>query len=143
MARWPLIIGGPGSEGTVFKRLLVVGAVVVATSPVAHADVRYGLGHGLSSCGAWTQARKMHNIDQVPMEHWVAGYLSEANLVGPDIEAPDIPDLLKGEDWVELTGWIDNYCATHPLDKLYTAANALVVELGRRHPSPPKSEEKH
>jgi hypothetical protein len=41
----------------------------------------------------------MHNIDQLPMEHWIAGYLSEANLVGPDIEASDIPDLLKGEDW--------------------------------------------
>ena len=126
-----------------FKRLLVVGAIVVATSPVAHAEGRWVLGHGLSSCGAWTQARKMHNIDQFPMEHWVAGYLSEANFVGPDLEAPDIPDLLKGEDWAGLADWIDNYCAAHPLDKLYTAANALVVELGRRHQSPPKPEEKH
>ncbi len=70
-------------------------------------------------------------------------YLSEANLVGPDIDAPDIPDLLKGEDWTGLTDWIDNYCNAHPLDKLYTAANGLVVELGRRHAPPPKPEEKH
>ena len=119
------------------KRLLVAGAIVVATSPVAHADVRYGLGHGLSSCGAWTQARQMHNIDQLPMEHWVAGYLSEVNLVGPDIEAPDIPDLLKGEDWAELTGWIDNYCAANPSDKLEKAARGLELDLLGHHMAPP------
>jgi hypothetical protein len=95
-------------------------------------------------CGAWTQARKTHNVDEIPMEHWVAGYLSEANFVGPDLQAPDIPDLLKGEDWAGLTTWIDNYCIGHPRDQLYTAANALVVELTSRHPTPtPKSEEKH
>jgi hypothetical protein len=136
------MIGGRLRE-TVFNRLLIIGFIVIATSPVAHPEPRWGLGHGLSSCGAWIQARKMHNVDQMPMEQWVAGYLSEANLVGPDIDAPDIPDLLKGEDWAGLTDWIDNYCNAHPLDKLYAAANALVVELGRRHQSPPKPEEKH
>lgn len=125
-----------------FKRLLLIGIIVVAISRVAHAEVRYGLGHGLSSCDAWIQARKIHNVDQMTMEQWVAGYLSEANLVGPDIDAPDIPDLLKGEDWAGLTDWIDNYCSAHPLDRLYTAANGLVVELGRRHAPPPKPEEK-
>ena len=126
-----------------FKRLVVASVIVVATGRVAHPEVRYGLGHGLSSCGAWTQARELHNIDQMNMEQWVAGYLSEANLVGPDIDAPDIPDLLKGEDWAALTDWIDNYCNAHPQDKLYTAANGLVVELGRRHAPPLKPEEKH
>jgi hypothetical protein len=125
------------------KRLLVAGAIVAIGIGSAHAEGRWVLGHGLSPCGAWTQARKMHNIDLLPMEHWVAGYLSEANFVGPDLEAPDIPDLLKGEDWTGLTTWIDNYCTAHPLDQLYTAANALVVELMHRHSSPPKSEEKH
>ena len=86
--------------------------------------------------------QQTHNVDQIPMEHRVAGYLSEANFVGPDLEAPDIPDLLKGEDWAALTTWIDHYCAAHPLNQLYTAANALVVELTSRHLAPSKPEEK-
>jgi hypothetical protein len=132
-----------GFGGTVFKQILINGVIVLATTLSASAEVRYGLGQGLSSCGAWIQARNMHNVDQMLMEQWIAGYLSEANLVGPDIDAPDIPDLLKGEDWAGLTDWIDNYCNAHPLDKLYTAANGLVLELGRRHAPPPKPEEKN
>jgi hypothetical protein len=61
-----------------------------------------------------------------------------------DANAPDDNSHQKqGEDWLGVMAWIDKYCAAHPLDKLYTAANALENELLNRHPAPPKSEEKH
>ena len=62
----------------------------------------------------------MHNLDQLPMEHWVAGYLSEANLVGPDIELQTFLISSKAKIRAALTDWIDNYCTAHPLDKVYT-----------------------
>jgi hypothetical protein len=125
-------------------RIIVAIVIVAIGIDSVHGEGRWVLGHGLSLCSAWTEARKTYNVDQIPMEHWVAGYLSEANFVGPDLQAPDIPDLLKGEDWTALTTWIDNYCAAHPVNQLYAAANALVVELTSRHPAPPsKPEEKH
>jgi hypothetical protein len=80
--------------------------------------------------------RQMKTPVRLLMEQWITGWLDRANF---NLD----PDILKGEDWLGVMARIDKYCADHPLDKLYTAANALVVELTSRHSARPKSEEKH
>jgi len=60
--------------------------------------------------------------------------LSSFNSLTDDASAPDF---LKDEDWDGLIAWMDNYCATHPLDKLAKAAQALELELLNHHLAPP------
>ncbi len=114
------------------KTLAVVGVVVAIGIGSAHA--RWVLGHGLTSCGTWTQAHTTDAPERLRMEDWIAGYLSDFNSLTDD---PDVPDFLKDEDWDGLITWIDNYCATHPLDKLAKAAQALELELLNHHLAPP------
>ena len=59
------------------------------------------------------------------MEDWIAGYLSNFNSLTND---PDVSDFLKDEDWDGLIGWIDNYCAANPSDKLEKAARELELD---------------
>jgi hypothetical protein len=114
------------------KWLCAIG--VVASVSVGSAQARWVLGRGLTPCGALIQAHTTNAPEQLNMEDWVAGYLSSFNSLTDD---PNIPDFLKNEDWDGLIAWIDNYCATHPLDKLETAARSLVVELAEHHMAPP------
>jgi hypothetical protein len=39
------------------------------------------------------------------------------------------PDILKGTDAVGIETWIDNYCASNPLNTLMTATTVLVTVL--------------
>jgi hypothetical protein len=110
-------------------KLCLVGAVVAVG--VGSAQARSILGHGLTSCGAWTQARTTNAPERLSMEHWVAGYLSNFNSLND--EDSNIPDLLKDQKWDGLMGWIDTYCAAHPLDKVDRAARTLELELLGQH----------
>ncbi len=112
------------------KRLFVVCVVVAVSTGSALAQTKSVFGVGWSSsCGLWTQVRKTSSPERGLSEQWVAGYLSAAN----EIDLPDIPDLLKGEDFDRLLAWIDGYCHEHPLDRLYQAASRLEGELIQRH----------
>ena len=110
-------------------KLCLVGVVVAVG--IGSAEARLILGHGLTLCGAWTQARITNAPQRLSMEHWVAGYLSNFNTLND--ENPNIPDLLKGQEWDGLMAWIDTYCAAHPLDKVDRAARTLELELLRQH----------
>jgi hypothetical protein len=112
------------------KRLYVVcvAVAVSAGSPLAQTKRVFGAGWN-SSCGLWTQVRKTSSPERELNEQWIAGYLSDAN----EIDLPDTPDLLKGEDFEQLMAWIDNYCLEHPADRLFQAASRLEAELIRRH----------
>jgi hypothetical protein len=102
------------------KSLAVALAVAVG---IGSAQGRTVLGHGLTSCGGWTQAQ---GSERSSLETWVAGYLSSFNSLTGDANDPDF---LKDEDWDGLIAWIDNYCSAHPDYKLETAARSLVIEL--------------
>ena len=39
-------------------------------------------------------------------------------------------NLAEGTDADGVFAWIDNYCSAHPLETIYSAAEALVVTLG-------------
>lgn len=112
-------------------KLLCVACVFIAVSAgsaLAQTKRVFGVGWS-SSCGLWTQVRKTDFPERGLSEQWVAGYLSDAN----EIDLPDTPDLLKGEDFDQLMAWIDNYCLEHPADRLFQAASRLEAELIRRH----------
>jgi hypothetical protein len=92
------------------ERLCLVVAVVALG--IGSAQARWVLGHGLTSCGAWTQAHTTNAPERLSMEDWVAGYLSAVNSLTDD---PDVPDFLKDEDWDGLMAWIDTYCTAQPI----------------------------
>ena len=98
---------------TILAVLKLVGVVVAIG--IGGAQARWVLGHGLTSCSAWTQAHSTNAPERLNMEDWVAGYLSNFNSLTND---PDVPDFLKDEDWNGLIAWIDTYCAAHSLDSL-------------------------
>jgi len=114
-------------------RLMLVGALVgtlvlnVRASAPAWAGVMIR-GAGGESCGTWTQ--DINNLFARSLDQqWVLGYVSgvayaiNLNLVGR-------------ADPGAVTSWIDNYCASHPLDPLAFAANRLIdllrVRVGER-----------
>jgi len=114
------------------SKLCLISAVVA--NGIGSAQARWVLGHGLTSCGAWTQAHATNAPERLNMEDWIAGYLSNFNSLTND---PDVPDFLKDEDWDGLITWIDHYCDAHPLDKLEKAARELELDLLGHHMAPP------
>ena len=83
-------------------------------------------GQGMSSCGTWTQARQQRSVSAGLSAQWVAGYLSGMNM------DPASPNALAGTDFDGLMGWIDNYCGSHPLEAIATAAFQLEIVLRSR-----------
>jgi hypothetical protein len=90
-------------------------------------DGRYTiLGEGNTSCGSWTDQRA-HGA-WMNEAAWVLGYLTAVNKNdwhgGSNIAA--------GSDAEGIAAWMDQYCATHPLDNIVTATQHLVSELDAR-----------
>jgi hypothetical protein len=77
-----------------------------------------------NSCGGWIDVRRPRSVNQ-GKEGWVLGFLSGVNS-GED------KDFLTNTDAPSVWAWFDNYCSTHPLDDLVTAADALIAELRHR-----------
>jgi hypothetical protein len=119
---------------TTTLKLCLVGVVIAVG--IESAQARAILGHGLTSCGAWTQARTANAPERLSMEHWIAGYLSNFNTLND--EDSNIPDLLKDQEWDGLMAWIDTYCAAHPHDKVDRAARTLELELLGHHVFAPR-----
>jgi hypothetical protein len=78
------------------------------------------LGEGNLSCGRWTQERNFRGSGAFQLESWILGYMSGLNEKGVGQA-----DISRGTDFFGLFGWIDRYCMTNPLDKLYMATNSL------------------
>ena len=79
------------------------------------------------SCGGWITARRSQSGMALQFQAWVIGFLTGRATAGADRE-----DLLRGMDSPSAFVWIDNYCQSHPLDRLWQAADALVLELATR-----------
>jgi hypothetical protein len=91
------------------------------------------LGNGSDSCGAWQDERRSMIVTQHPSpklsaeSQWILGFVTAANLS----LAPNI-DLNEGMNDQRMMAWIDNYCSSHPLENLGTAAVNLTLELTQR-----------
>jgi len=86
------------------------------------------LAEGTTSCGEWIDKRKAEPDRVLPEAAWVLGYLTASSAFRP----ARIPDFTKGVEGSATDHWVDNYCATHPLDNIQTAAQSLAAELVQR-----------
>jgi hypothetical protein len=84
------------------------------------------IGHGVESCGAWTESRKDGN--SAGYGDWLLGYLSAVNLWGPTGGR----DLLHNRNGQEMVEWVDKYCNIFPDHEIESAARQLILDLGRR-----------
>jgi len=86
------------------------------------------LGEGNTSCGEWTDKRKAEPGRVIPEASWILGYLTAAS----NFRSSNTPDFTSGVRGSATDHWVDSYCATHPLDDIQAAAQALAVELIQR-----------
>jgi hypothetical protein len=77
------------------------------------------IGLGVSSCGAWTAARR--NQRAFGYEQWVLGFLSGTGFAQGQFGN----DPLNNTDADGVWGWLDIYCLGHPLDNLGVAGAAF------------------
>ena len=73
--------------------------------------------HLLDACGAWTQERARDaELQRAQLEKsWVLGFVSGANIYGET-------EILSQLDAPTLYAWVDNYCRSKPLARVYDAA---------------------
>jgi hypothetical protein len=83
------------------------------------------IGFGTSSCGTWRQVNRASS-EWFGIWNWVLGYVSGQNF------ARTGNDFLKQTDADAIIAWMDDYCRSHPLEKVVTGANNLVTELQSR-----------
>jgi hypothetical protein len=114
-------------------RITILAILVLASSCLlAWSAPRAAFGVGLSTCATWTKARESGDDGYYVISNWALGFVSGVNMAGGMNIADTGPDFLLGTDRNGLTVWIDNYCATHPLDPVIYGATALVKELRSR-----------
>jgi hypothetical protein len=102
------------------------GSSVDAIAPAASSGQEPYLvyGPGNVSCGHWTsEHHQYHSLQALSMDSWVLGFLSGAEWAHTQ---------MAGTESDAIKAWIDNYCATNPLDKLSTATASLSYELEQR-----------
>lgn len=108
------------------KLLLIVFAIGFSTTSNA---VTNGVTvKGMKSCAVWVKNRAEQpapSLGAIIDSTWLAGYLS-------GVAVARNVDFLKGVDENTVKVWMDNYCASHPLDLVGDAADALSIELKNR-----------
>jgi hypothetical protein len=111
------------------RALIIVAGCLVAGSAQSAKVTLLGPG-AANSCGTWTHERQVGSTKSLLMGVWVLGFLSGANVTGPQNN-----DLLAATDYAGIYGWIDNYCKAHPLKEFMAAVDALVDELQQHNVS--------
>lgn len=85
------------------------------------------LGIGNDTCGRWMTSRRDPE-DKNFVGAWLGGYLTGANVYGNG--SGKAGENIQFRDY-EI--WMTNYCSSHTLDSIKTAADALIKELEARH----------
>lgn len=110
------------------KKLLIVGALLVGYG-IARAQTGTFMVYGplksddFVSCGQWTIS---FPGEKKAYDWWLLGFVSGA---GYGLKNNG---QLARTDSAGLEGWVEKYCADHPLDPLPKAAVSLVEELKAR-----------
>jgi hypothetical protein len=105
------------------QRFAVLVLWTALSMPQAHAfDM---IGNGVFSCGEWVADHLHQDAVSIGDDAWLAGYLSAYNFYTED-------KVLTLPDEGGRSGWMGNYCRNHPLEKIYLAADQLILELKRQ-----------
>jgi hypothetical protein len=83
------------------------------------------LGAGSRPCGSWLRLRSQPDPEAAVLQSWVLGYITSVN-ANVLTKRQDIAD---GKTVDGLFGWVDSYCAAHPLDSLARATGNLLESL--------------
>ena len=117
--------------------LLALLALMFCSQAKARDWVIYG--YGGESCGAWTRVQAHRprigadglaisgDVEVSGQTQWVNGFISAFNVY--QSTTPDVGEDIDGNG---IFSWIDNYCATHPLDNVSQATLALIDKLSQR-----------
>ena len=81
----------------------------------------------IDSCGVWTDQRRDPKYGSQVNAGWILGFVSGLNRFGDGNG-----DIAPGVRPEGLLAWVDQYCASHPLDSVTVAGLALAKELKRR-----------
>ena len=105
---------------TTMKKILAVAIALLSIGAQAATVM------GSTNCVQWTKESK----SVVKLEHelhvmWLLGYVSSANVHSQT-------DFLAGNQSQALVMWVNNYCASNPLDDASTAAENLIKALVSR-----------
>ena len=79
----------------------------------------YVTGTGTLSCGSWTAARRLNRAQAHLDQQWIEGFLTG---VGWANSGGGFQPLTTVPDREAISAWVDNYCATHPVVPIATAA---------------------
>lgn len=103
---------------------MILAALLLATALPAETMRIYGFQH---SCADWTKTRGSGKNSWQGDGGYILGFVSGYNAYGPGDH-----DVGSGYNGSGMLGWIDQYCASNPLDSVTTAGLKLVVELRSR-----------
>lgn len=79
------------------------------------------VGAGVDTCATWAADRQApRGAPALQDEQWVLGFLTGVGFAGSDADDP-----LNGVNAASVWNWVDDYCKTHPADKIVTAARAF------------------
>jgi hypothetical protein len=111
-------------------RVIITAAIALflATSARATEPQYLVLGNGAQSCGTWIEDRRTNNDIWRDDRTWILGYITGINYALA-ITGKKNGVLGRNDDPTALVAWMDNYCATHPLDTIARAAVVLVDQL--------------
>jgi hypothetical protein len=117
------------------RRPLVLIVMSVISGSASAGEGRFVLwGAGNDSCAVFLQEKARATSRYSSQINWIAGYVSAGNgewsasMAKKGIKS----DLLKDSDPVALEAWVVNYCTSHPLEYLGTAAIKLEQALLER-----------
>jgi hypothetical protein len=103
----------------------VVVLVAALTASICAAGEYTILGAGSRPCGSWLQARSQVSPEGAVMQSWLLGYITSINAH----ELSITKDIAEGTKPDAMFAWIDDYCASHPLDSVARAAASLTGVL--------------
>jgi hypothetical protein len=102
--------------------------MVISTQALSQGTKLYW-GEGGAPCSRWTKEHQQEKtVTGTQLAAWVRGYVSGANVM----------QIFTNSNIFELTEvdamevWINDYCLSHPEDKLVAGADALVASLMAR-----------
>lgn len=109
-----------------FTTSLVIAVALVASANRARAEQTAIYGFP-ASCGTWTKERMAKSLAATELRDWVLGYLSgfASSGVYP-------VDTLTASDPEGALAWVDDYCRSHPLERLVDAARAAMAAIADR-----------
>lgn len=117
------------------RALIVMSMISIASGSASSGEGRFVLwGVGNDSCAVFMQEKARATSKYLSQINWIAGYVSAGNgewsatMAKKGIKS----DLLKDSDPVALEAWVANYCGSHPLEYLGTAAIKLEQTLLER-----------